>query len=198
MAVRSAISIGFPSPNYVVELGQRETALPGEFIVEGGQAIVAVTSGQFGSLALAATGAVSVLAAASPAIGNLTLSAIGNVALTATGVFNFARPTLSATATVTDALSLDAPIGEITLEAAGVVVRRGDGVAWPPWWWHAYVARHQAERVAAKEQWRREHAIDADGWAVMPLLLGFGQATHDPDADVVEFLGAILPWLIAA
>jgi hypothetical protein len=55
MAVRSSISAGFPSPNYVVELGQREAALPGEYVVEGGQAVVTVLTGQIDNLTLAAT-----------------------------------------------------------------------------------------------------------------------------------------------
>jgi hypothetical protein len=198
MAVRSAISVGFPSPNYVVELGQRETALSGEFIVEGGQAIVTAVSGQIGNLTLAATGAVILLAAASPTISNLTLSAICNVAFTATGAFNFDRPTLSATATVPVALSLERTIGELTLKAAGVVIPRGDGVAWPPWWWSAYVARHQAERAAAAEQWRRDHTVEGDGWVVMALPVGHDIAVHDPDADIVEFVAGLLPWLAAA
>ena len=33
---RSAINIGFPSPNYVVELGNRSVILPGFYLIEQG------------------------------------------------------------------------------------------------------------------------------------------------------------------
>jgi hypothetical protein len=46
MTVRSAISVGFPSPNFVAELGKRDAVLPGEFIAENGQAVAVVLSGQ--------------------------------------------------------------------------------------------------------------------------------------------------------
>jgi hypothetical protein len=40
--------------------------------------------------------------------------------------------------------------------------------------------------------------VEGDGGAIMPALFGHAEDTHDPDAEVVEFVAALLPWLCAA
>jgi hypothetical protein len=144
MAVRSAISVGFPSPNYVAELGQRDSILPGEFIVESGQAIVTVLTGQVDDL------------------------------------------TLSATAQVVDAVALNATIGPITLAGEGMLVPLATGDPAVPSWWHQYVQRHEAERAARRETL----AIVGEGYGVLPVPIGTGQAWHDVDGADAETISA--------
>src|SRR5215831_5400712 len=110
MAVRSAISVGFPNANYTVELGQRDSILPGEFIVEAGQAIVTVLTGQISNLTLSATGQVIVAAASSPTIANLSISATGNIAVSAALSQTIDPITLVATGEVIVSGSVDATI----------------------------------------------------------------------------------------
>src|SRR5262245_12843087 len=138
MAVRSAISVGFPSPNYVAELGQHDSILPGEYLIENGQAVVTVVTVQIDNLTLAATGAVTAVSQASPTIANLSLSAASNIAVTTRLMQTIDPITLAASGEVIVAGSLDAIIDDITSEATGLVIRTGGDVVWP-WWWNQYV-----------------------------------------------------------
>jgi hypothetical protein len=164
MAVRSAISTGFPSPNFVAELGTHDAALPGEFIVENGQAVVAVTSGQIGNLTLSATAKVLVSSVLAATIGNISISA------TAAAENNFALQeaiadlTLAATAQGIVSAELGATIGELTLTATGHVPHADGGVASLrfPWWWPAYVDRILAERAAEREKNTRTAVLVAE------------------------------------
>ena len=36
------------------------------------------------------------------------------------------------------------------------------------------------------------------GVAILPALYGHAEGTHDPDAEIIEHLAALLPWLLAA
>src|SRR5262245_20720976 len=110
MAVRSAISVGFPGANYVVELGQRESSLPGEYIVEAVQAVITVLTGQIDNLTLSATGKIIVVAASSPTIANSSLSAVGNIVVTARLTSAIDPITLAATGGVIVGASLCAMI----------------------------------------------------------------------------------------
>jgi hypothetical protein len=41
-------------------------------------------------------------------------------------------------------------------------------------------------------------AITGDGFAVLPVPVAHGELVHDPNADVADFVAALLPWLVAA
>jgi hypothetical protein len=234
---RSAINIGFPGPNYVTELGNRDAILPGTFEVEQG-ALSATSSASIGNLTLSATAAAvdsatlaqtiaaltlaatvtgTVTASLSATIANLTLAATATDPGSALLAATIADLTLAATIAVIDQAVLDATIGPITLvatdrdvisaavdatigaiilTATGVVVSSGDGVY--PWWWAAYVRRHEAEREAARLRWLAEHTIEGDGYFVMRAPTARGQAIHDPDEADMAVLAAASLWLLAA
>jgi hypothetical protein len=73
-----------------------------------------------------------------------------------------------------------------------------------PWWWRQYVARHEAERALAaekareeREQWRADHAVEGDGYAMAPAPVAHGEAEHiPPPDDEIAALTAI--WLLTA
>jgi hypothetical protein len=73
---RSAISTGFPNPNYVTELGSRDAILPGTFEIEQG-ARSATSSATIGNLTLAAAAAAIDNAALTRTIAAHTLAATG-------------------------------------------------------------------------------------------------------------------------
>jgi hypothetical protein len=174
MAVRSSISIGFPNPNFIAELGQRESILVGEYIIEAGTAVIVVTTGQIANLTLSATGQVIVTAAASLTIANATLSATGNIAVSA---------------------QLTATIDPITSDGTGLVIPSGGGDPAVPWWWAQYVARHQAEREARREAM----AVVGNGHGVLPAPIGAGWLEHEPDAaDDVGAIATTVALLLAA
>lgn len=90
-------------------------------------------------------------------------------------------------------------VGQAIAAAAGSAVGTGDavGVAQPistgarpagggapAWWWHEYVARHQAARE------RNTRWVEA--WLIVPATLGRAQAEHDPDDDDAEAIAASL------
>jgi hypothetical protein len=174
MAVRSSITPGFPGANFVIELGQRDSILPGTFLAEAGQA-VAVVTGQIDNLTLAATGQVIVVAASSPTIGNLSLAAVADVAITA---------------------SLTKTIDPITSDATGLVIRtRGDVAV--PWWWEQYKARIAAERKLETSRQREALARELDGYAVVPPPIGAGRLEFDIDSyPDLEFIVGLAPWLL--
>jgi hypothetical protein len=234
---RSAIGVGFPNPNYVTELGNRDAILPGAYEIEQG-ALTAVSSPSIGNLTLAATaaaidkaslaqtiaaltlaaaGGTTVSASLGRTLPNLTLAAAANVVdglVLAATVPNLALAatvdvidglvlaatidpiTLAATARAVDTIVLDAAIGAIALNATGAVVSSSDGVY--PWWWTAYVRRHEAEREAARLQWREENAIEGDGWGELPMPVAHGDFIHDPDEQDIAALAAAALWLLAA
>jgi hypothetical protein len=80
---RSAINVGFPGPNYVVELGNRDAILPGAYEIEQG-ARSATSSASIGNLTLAATGGPVAAATLGATIVDLTLSAANGVIASAT------------------------------------------------------------------------------------------------------------------
>src|SRR5260370_31294180 len=98
---RSAISTGFPGPNYVVELGNRDAILPGAYEIEQG-ALSATSSAAIGNLTLSATAAAVDNATLSRTIAALTLAATATGTVSASLSATLADLRLSATATVTD------------------------------------------------------------------------------------------------
>jgi hypothetical protein len=175
MAIRASIAPGFPGGNFVVELGQRASILPGQYLVEAGHAIVTIATGQIDALTLAATGQVIVAGASSPTIASPSLSAIGNIAVSAT---------------------LSQTIDPITASATALVIRAGGDVA-VPWWWEQYKARIEAERRAAAAQRRKAQARELDGYAVVPPPTGAGRLEFDIDTyPDLEFIAGLAPWLL--
>jgi hypothetical protein len=193
---RSSIVGGAPYPNFAVELGNRDSILPGAYLIEQG-ALAAVSSQTIGNLSLSATAAALITTALTATVAPITISATGNVAISASLDATIPDVLLSAAAAVIVSAALDASIGELALDAAATAVSSAgrDGVY--PWWWHQYRRRIEAEREA--ERLRRETlAVAGDGVAILPALFGHGQGTHDPDAEIAEHLALLLPWLAAA
>src|SRR5260370_36582942 len=104
---RSAINIGFPNPNYVTELGNRDAILQGVLEVEQG-ARSATSSATIGNLTAAATAKATDSAALAQTIAALTLAATATDMVSVSLSTTLADLTLSATATVTASASLDA------------------------------------------------------------------------------------------
>ena len=108
--------------------------------------------------------------------------------------------TSAAAGTVTVSGSLAATIDAITAQAAGtsgaVVPAPHDSPA-VPWWWAAYVRRHEAEREAARLKWLADNTAGGDGWATLPAPVGHGQGIHDPDEADVPALAAVALLLAA-
>jgi hypothetical protein len=118
---RSAINTGFPGPNYVVELGNRDAILPGTYEIEQGAR--SVTSSQsIGNLTLAATAAVIDNATLSQTIAALTLAAAGGTTVSASLSTTLGDVTLAAIANVVDGLVLAATIDPITLAATVEII----------------------------------------------------------------------------
>jgi hypothetical protein len=118
---RSAINVGFPNPNYVIELGKRDAILPGTYEIEQG-ALSATSSATIGNLTLAAAAAAIDSAALARTIAALTLAATGTGTVSSSLSATLADLTLAATATVTDSASLTATIDPITLAATAAVI----------------------------------------------------------------------------
>jgi hypothetical protein len=172
---RSGINTGFPNPNYVTELGNRDAILPGAYEIAQA-ALSAVSSQSIGNLTLAATGAAidsaaltlaatgtgTVTASLSATIADLTLAATATVTGSASLAATIDPITLAATAAVIVSASVEATIADLTLNAtaAGAAARPRDGV-YPLWWWPAYVKRHEAEREAVRQKWLLENTVEA-------------------------------------
>jgi len=194
MAVRSSTTTGFPGGNYVVELGTHDAALPGEYLIENGQAVVSVVAGQIGNLTLAATGNVVVAASTAPTIASPSLNAAGNIAITASLNRAIGDPALSAAPDAIVSGALTTTIDDVTLSAAGQVIVSGalaatlDEVALAatghvprrtgdvgvPWWWHLYVSRIRADQAAAREA----KARTGDVVAVAPAPSATAEGDH--------------------
>jgi hypothetical protein len=116
----SAITTGFPGPNFVVELGNRDAILPGTFEIEQG-ARWAVSSKSIRNLTLSAAAAALDSATLSQTIAALTLSAAGGTTVSASLSATLADLTLSAAANVVDDLSLSGTIADLTLSATVAV-----------------------------------------------------------------------------
>jgi hypothetical protein len=197
--MRSAINVGFPGPNYVTELGNRDAILPGIYEIEHG-ALSATSSASIGNLTLSATAAAVASATSARTIAAPTLAAAATGTVSASLAATMADLTLAATGTVTVSAALTTTLDPITVDATGSVIpvavaSRGSGV---PWWWPAYVRRHEADREAARLKWRDEHTIEGDGYYVMPLPTAHGEFLHDPDEADMAALAAASLWLLAA
>jgi hypothetical protein len=95
---------------------------------------------------------------------------------------------------------LAATIPPILCVAVGTSAAKAPGgpSIYPFGWWPAYVANRLAEQAAAREKFRLDHAVEGDGWGVMPAPIGRGSAFHDPDSDIAELVAALAPWLLKA
>src|SRR5262249_7674108 len=71
--------------------------------------------------------------------------------------------------------------------------RAGDGGA-AAWWGDQYTARILAERAAEAERLRLQNLVDGDLFAVLWLPDMEATGSHDPDADVVEFIVTAFPF----
>jgi hypothetical protein len=94
--------------------------------------------------------------------------------------------------------SLGATLGDLALAASAIAVPVAHGSPAVPWWWQAYIRRHEAERLAAQQRAREANAVIGDGYAVLSAPVGHGLATHDPDWDTAEWIAAVHVWLRAA
>jgi hypothetical protein len=118
---RSAINVGFPGPNYVTELGNRDAILPGVYEIEQG-ALSAASSAAIGNLTLAATVAPIDAATLAQTIAALTLSAAATGTVSAALAKTIADLTLAATTTDPGSAVLAATIADLTLAATIAVI----------------------------------------------------------------------------
>jgi hypothetical protein len=118
---RSAINVGFPNPNFVTELGNRDAILPGAYEIEQG-ARSTTASAAIGNLTLAATVAAIDQAVLSQTIAALTLAAAGGTTVSASLSTTLADLTLAAAANVVDGLVLAATVPNLALAATVDVI----------------------------------------------------------------------------
>jgi hypothetical protein len=213
MATRQGIVGGFPNPDFVSQTGQRdaitaggtfdETAALAAAIAEAGSAAdtsAASVTGAGAASEAATASDVPGSTAAWPASQSDSASAAETTAATAQSSADQAAAG-SATDSADAAFLASGSVAEAgtASDSTGATYKaKASGGRGAPWWWAQYVARHAAEREAARLKWIADHMVVGDGFAVAPAPIGSGAGFHDPDSDVAEFLAACVPFLLAA